>query len=40
MNLDVADASVESLRWAKIEEVDMVVNMVVARSMYNREDYL
>jgi len=40
MNLDVADASVENLRWAKTEEVDVVVNMVMARSMYNREDYL
>jgi len=28
MNLDVADALVEKLRWIKIEEMDMMVNMV------------
>ncbi len=37
MNLDVADALVEKLRWIKIEEMDMMVNIIVARSMYNRE---
>ncbi len=37
MNLDVADALVEKLKWIKIEEMDMMVNIIVARSMYNRE---